>query len=295
MNNKLPNVARLLAFMQERHRIYTRRFVEKRPPPWTKDPILKRFRFCNVYRELDRVTIWIREHIREPYADHPNLWFMLCVARQINWPNTLAALIADPQSAWPTNNRWRWERMRAVMRKLQSKGAKIYTGAYMLRGPIQGDSSGFQDKPNYTTQRVLAPVWQDRNVIQPDKWHTLQQAASSLSNYHGWGDFLIAQVIADVKHTRYLKNAPDWWDWIWLGPGSRRGLNRVLDRPITGNFTQYEAHTYLVQIRDYIKDNSDLPRLCLQDLQNAHCEFDKYERVRLGEGRPRALFTSGRA
>lgn len=31
-------------------------------------------------------------------------------------------------------------------------------------------------------------------------------------------------------------------------------------------------------------------RLSAQDLQNCLCEFDKYERVRLGEGRPKQLY-----
>lgn len=31
-------------------------------------------------------------------------------------------------------------------------------------------------------------------------------------------------------------------------------------------------------------------RLCAQDVQNCLCEFDKHERVRLGEGKPKRRF-----
>jgi hypothetical protein len=31
-------------------------------------------------------------------------------------------------------------------------------------------------------------------------------------------------------------------------------------------------------------------QLCAQDLQNCLCEFDKYERVRLGQGKPKRRF-----
>ena len=31
-------------------------------------------------------------------------------------------------------------------------------------------------------------------------------------------------------------------------------------------------------------------KLCAQDVQNCLCEFDKYERVRLGEGRPKSKY-----
>jgi hypothetical protein len=35
---------------------------------------------------------------------------------------------------------------------------------------------------------------------------------------------------------------------------------------------------------------SDFADLTLMDIQNCLCEFDKYERVRLGEGRPRSYY-----
>src|SRR5712664_3381391 len=72
------------------------------PFPWTDDPIIAKYRFCNVRREDDRVTIWIRENIRKRFAGHRHLWFMLCAARQINWPPTLSALIDDYTNAWPS-------------------------------------------------------------------------------------------------------------------------------------------------------------------------------------------------
>ena len=55
---------------RERYNIYLSR-VANDPPPWTEDPIFQKYKFCNVFREHDRVTIWLRENWREPYADHP--------------------------------------------------------------------------------------------------------------------------------------------------------------------------------------------------------------------------------
>ena len=100
----MKHIKAFLKFAHERHEIYLRR-TAGRPKPWTRDPILQTYSFTNVYRELDRVTIWVREHIREPFADHPHLWFMLCMASQINWPETLEELIQDKRGAWPGNER----------------------------------------------------------------------------------------------------------------------------------------------------------------------------------------------
>lgn len=285
-----PGITRLLKFMLERHRIYTRRFVEKLPPPWTNDPILRMYRFCNVFRELDTVTIWIREHIREPYAQHPNLWFMLCLARQINWTPTLQELM--DKGAWPTET-WNPRKARDIMQKRKARGDKLYTGAYLLNawGKDPADPS---DKAYFTCYYTMGKLWKEREkVILPAlEQKSLQHVAETLMPYHGWGPFTSAQAVADLKYTRYLKDASDWWDWAFLGPGSTKGLNCVLGLPLKHRFPPAEAIKQLTLIRNYVKDHSNLPRLCLQDTQNSLCEFFKYERVREG-GRCRAKFKSG--
>jgi hypothetical protein len=83
------NLDVLLHWVSEREIIRVRKEVHKDPPAlWTHDPILRDWRFCNVRREDDRVTVWIRKNIRERFAGHEHLWFMLCAARMINWPRT---------------------------------------------------------------------------------------------------------------------------------------------------------------------------------------------------------------
>jgi len=51
------------SFMYERHMIWHRRFVKRLPPPWTKDPLLRDYKFTNVYRELDYGTLWYLSHV----------------------------------------------------------------------------------------------------------------------------------------------------------------------------------------------------------------------------------------
>ena len=56
----------------ERHRIFLAKEAGK-PKPWTDDPIFQKYKFTNVFRELDRTTIFVRENIREPLFDDPEL------------------------------------------------------------------------------------------------------------------------------------------------------------------------------------------------------------------------------
>ena len=78
-------VTPLLYFIGERERIRIRR-ANGEPPPWTDDPILREWSFCNVRREDDRVTRWIAEDWRVPHVDDPDLWFAMVIARFVNWP-----------------------------------------------------------------------------------------------------------------------------------------------------------------------------------------------------------------
>jgi len=279
----------LYDWINERHAIYLRRAAGQ-PPPWTVDPILREYRFTNVFRELDAVTVWIRENIREPFADHPDLWFMMAIARQINWPETLQELIDC--GVWPEKS-WSWEHFRDVMRDRSARGEKVYTGAYMLRGPIQGDPSGSQDKPNYTALRVLEPVWADRVKLRPWMKLRLQDACAALEAYHGWGGFLAYEVATDLRHCPgWLDKAPDIMTWANPGPGALRGLNRLYGRPVKQALNREQAITemQLLLLMSLLYLGSHVPALEMRDIEHSLCECDKYLRVKLGEGRPRAKY-----
>ena len=59
-------LTRYFYWIEEREKIRILKEVDKRPPPWTEDPILRVFKFCQVFREDDRTTRWFRAHIRLP-------------------------------------------------------------------------------------------------------------------------------------------------------------------------------------------------------------------------------------
>ena len=106
-------------FMVERHNIFIRKELSKLPYPWSGDPILTEFSFCNVYRELDKVTIWIRENWREPHDENPNLPLAMAMARQINWPDTLEEI------GFPEH--WNPERIKAIMQGRMNRKEKPST------------------------------------------------------------------------------------------------------------------------------------------------------------------------
>lgn len=265
-----------MKWISERQRIYNakQRGAKK---PWTKDPILQQYRFCNVYREQDAVTKWISDNWRTPNAQHPDLWFAMVIARLFNKPETLGAL-GFPYTFRPA----------PFVKKLKSLPPPIFNGAYIV------STNGIaMNKVDYLVDRVLKPLWAARAYIRPTHDDTLGSFHARLTEYDGIGSFIGAQVVADLKYVMPLKFAPDWWSWASSGPGSRRGLNRVCGRPYTQSWSEKEWAAALHELQTAMEPlmrAADLPLLHAQDLQNCLCEFDKYERTRLGDGKPKQKY-----
>lgn len=153
-----PDYAPLFHWVREREEIRCRK--EAGAHGLTCDQILKTYRFCNVRREDDRVTVWIRENIRERFDGHPNLWLMLCIARQINWPATLAELIKF--NRWPLDDAFNPLGMTELLNARKCAGEKIYTGAYMISAPAQKGA----DKQAYIAETVIGGLWNRRDVFR---------------------------------------------------------------------------------------------------------------------------------
>lgn len=271
---------RLLDFVRERHRVYTRKAAGK-PWPWTADPILQQYRFCNVYRNLDKESALIQSMWLAPHIDDKDAWFAMVVARLVNWWPTLEAV------GYPVP--WRPARFVAALDARKTAGQKVFTGAYMVRADPHATGS----KAAYLAESVLSPLWVARSEVRPKSGDTLDAFHTRLTGYRDMGSFMAAQVVADVKYgSSHLAAAPDFNTWAASGPGSRRGLNRVLGLAVDQPWAEpIWRETFTALHKRVTPQLTAMPYITGQDLQNCLCEFDKYERVRLGQGRPRSKYS----
>ena len=266
-------------FIHARHAIWEKR-ERGLPPPWTADPVLSQYRFCNVYRNLDKQTRLIHSRWLLPRREDPDVWFAMVVARLVNWWPSLEAV------GYPVP--WIALTFQQAMAQRKAAGDKVFTGAYMVRA----DATLTGSKADYLALHVLNPLWAARAGVRPREGDTLEAFHARLMTFRDMGSFMAAQVVADVKYAKGpLSVAPDWGVWAAPGPGSLRGLNRVLGREPDHPWKKGEWQTKFQLLQVVVAPKLlGLPRITGQDLQNCLCEFDKYERVRRGQGKPRSRY-----
>lgn len=292
MKTEFPLLPDLVKFILERESVRVKK--ERGDPwPWTTDPMLRVYRFCNVRREDDKETRLIHKHWLTPHRGEGDLWFAMAVARLINWWPTLDAI------GWPlpwadVNGRGHGvERFIHACDAIKKAGGKVFTGAYMVRADPHVSGS----KATYLAMEVLTPMWVDREHVRPRPGDTLAAFHARLMLYKDMGPFIAGQIVADTKWgLNPLHTAKDRHTWATPGPGSIRGLNRVMSKPHNNSWTKHntweEAFQRMrTQLALSLMQHEGAPNLDAQNMQNCLCEFDKHQRAKLGQGRPRALYS----
>ncbi len=113
-----------------------------------------------------------------------------------------------------------------------------------------------------------------------------------LNGQPGIGSFMAGQAVADLRHIHHEVVWTDTHTWAPQGPGSKRGVNRLVGQPPDAGMPIGE---WLDVLRlGYAKAKARLPeiylRLELMDQQNVMCEFATYRRLTLGEGSVRSRY-----
>lgn len=278
-----PDYSPLWFWVREREAIRLKRAAGA-PKPWTADPTLLDWRFCNVRREDDTVTVWIRHNIRLPYANHELLWLMLCAGRQINLTDTLDELLR--RNAFPNRPDWEPAEMTDVLQSRMNRGATTFTGVYTINAPAEKGAL----KSRHVAETVLGNLWRARDRFidyfagsSLKGAPTLQKTHAMLSEYQGWGDFMAYQAVVDMRFTKLLDRAEDLNRWAAAGPGTLKGLNRLHGRSPKAKLSQEQA---LAEMRAIYRVASAETGVAMDfsDVPNILCEVDKLIRHRNGEG-----------
>ncbi len=271
--------------------------------PWTDDPILQQYRFCNIFREDDKTTKWIRKHITSA-GYGKNLLGAMVIARWFNRIETLERMLPPDGSEAPL---WRFnlfynygeiESWKIAMRERLSDVHPLVTGAYMIKTPAKMNKL---EGLIWCLEQIL-PNAEYAQQIFAQPGYTLKSATEYLVNFPYLGPFMAYEVVTDLRHTKMMENAPDIMTWANPGPGAARGASRV----VAGDPEFYKRHRFPdleaihIIMGDLLKASqssanwpSRWPAWEMRDVEHTLCEFDKYTRARLGEGRPKQRFAGG--
>ena len=285
-----PCVEDILYWVAEREAIRIHKLNGIDRKFWTQDPILQKYRFCNVRRRDDRVTQWLIHNLYDQYeyGKDEDLWFIAAIARYVNWPPSLLELAGNgvlPARAEEFDPHV----FVSVMDDLKKQGLKCWGSAYML---YPGRETG-SNKAETVAFRFLLPLANEAVKVRAAvAENRVESVVAELTKFYGWNTFLAGQVAADLTYyPQELGLAEDLYAWAPVGPGSSRGLNRLLGRPLNKSWEQSEFNEQPRIIWTEIAEQLDMEDLTLHDVQNCMCELDKMWRVLAGEGAPRSIYS----
>jgi hypothetical protein len=287
------NIKRFFDFANERHAIYLRR-QRGEDWPWTSNPILRDYFFTNVYRTLDKGTQWLTTNIIEPHANERELLLFnilvyrchnrISTAERLGWISNYDAEEALLYETW--------------MQTLADMGVHIFTGAYMVTGSVRENGVCPKSKVHQMFGITFPYVWNHIEDLMPWPGSTLEEAFKRLALHApGIGNFVAYEIITDLRHTHFLDKAPDILTWANPGPGCRRGLGRLIGKKVMHHSQYVLRNTQeCIDLMKFLLAVSPkylapyMPEFEMRDCEHTLCEWDKYMRVLLKEGKSRRKF-----
>lgn len=285
-------------FICERQNIWYRRFVQKLPPPWTKDPVMQNERFTNVYRELDPGTQYVIREILEIDAPRPDKIFNTMLYRLIGRSETHAAIGFQQLATFNPAH------LGKLLKERSLQGKPLFTAAYMVSAY---SNMGSKSKIENIVQ-LFTLLHQDFHTFYK-RIETCTSAAEIyevLRSAHGFGNFLSYQVLVDLLYPlEVYGNVPlllySHDDWASAGPGAQRGISMLLKEVKKMEYLDVMRWLRENQILEFNRLDLNFPYLIdrngkavaisLANIQNCLCEFHKYVKISEGTGRGRRKFT----
>ncbi len=271
-------------YIEERESIRLRK--EKGEPwPWTKDPILSKFKFTNVRRINDRTT----QHFLRVYEAHPkekpHVALYNCAVRRY-----YGTMQFSDEIGWLKKHDKK--KLIKAARALFKRGQHVFTGAYIIT------NSGKSQPKEVTVADILGRLWKEsRHIVDSVLWMDMATEMRKVSGFGGSG-FMTKEALQDYilwADAAMVGPIEDALTWTPVGPGARRGLNRLLGREVRYNQKEDLFFAEIDELRTIIQPlwQYRFPKggkLSAHDIQFCLCEFDKLERVRHGQGRPRSVY-----
>ncbi len=270
-------------FAYERQKTFESRRAGK-PAPWSDDPILQEYKFCNVFRAADRVSQYMIKEVC--YSDEPSgpddRLFQIVAFRFFSniatWDDIRAIL-----GRAPVINDLADGKFEKAVETVRAQNGSLYTGAFIL---CATDPYGRRLK-HLNHIELFKDMFINHNLgEQLRRVSSLEATYQMLHQFPLIGDFMAYQIAIDLNYSEYINFSEN--DFTKAGPGALRGIKKVfLD---TNGLTPEEVIMWMVEHQDeeFKRYDYDFHGLFGRpihaiDAQSLFCETDKYCREAVPE------------
>lgn len=285
-------------FINEREEVRQRRLAGF-SFPWTDDPILRAYKFTNVHRHHDRTSRELRERFYERYYnDDRRAILMNCALFRYFGTWEFADAVG-----WQDYDGFNFQGVIDIANQRFRDGLRVFTGAYVITN--QGISEPKQEVVvNYFLKALHEATPRLLEIAQrTQKWEKVADEMRRINGFGGTG-FMTKEILLDTTYTGFWERKEqdfeegtsfsfpmDWKTWTPIGPGARRGAARVLGDDSASSVSEGKSLWVIQELLSWVPMLWKHPsQLVPTDIQFQLCEFDKYERVRLGQGKPRSRY-----
>lgn len=250
-------------FATERQEIFFRK-LRGDGPPYTNDPILRKYKFCNAYRASDRVSQFlIRNVIYKGNYNEINTLFRVFLFRLFNRTETWK-LLEEKLGEINLKNF-----SREKYSKILEQGV-IYGNAFIL---CANKVFGYERKHDNHLALLEKVFLKDK--VRLDKGKSLEELFKELKTLPLIGNFMAYQIAIDFNYSEVFDF--DENEFTIAGPGALRGIKKCF-----GEIKKDPAEIIMEMVKEQekIKFKNLFGRpLHAIDCQNLFCEVDKYLRV----------------
>ena len=292
--------------MYERQLIWKRRFIDKKDAPWTNNSVFKKYKFTNVYRELDRNSQYCINKIIKPNAKAPlnNLVWKVLVFRLFNNPETFECASKIWPCGIPDYDKYLNEKNEyAKFMEDLSKKSNIFTNAYFIWSTR---ANGYTRTDCYT--KIVLPKLHTliRQIIRVcENCAAPYDIIRIFKEIPGVSNFVAFELYNDLlyinKFINYNLVLFDSNKYVNVGPGSKMGLNLIYPN-LKGTDNYKKAMHMLLDLAygqllkiglnnsepmPYAKYNpetesyfvTDKCNLTIGNIEHWLCEYSKYYRL----------------
>ncbi len=247
------------------------------PAPWTDDPILQAYKFCNVFRATDRVSQYMIRDVA--YAadagSTADLIFQIVAFRTFSKTATWESLRRQFGEV-PKLTHLRSPGFEAALEQAKTENGGLYTGAFIL---CAQKAFGYDEKHRNHVALFRHMFFEQDLAHRISGANSLEAVVQLLQSFPLMGPFMAYQTAIDLNYSEVLGFSEN--DYTQAGPGSLRGLKKAF--VTLGDYTPSEAIQWMVD-----RQADEFARLGLTfkglfgrllhaiDCQGLFCELDKY-------------------